>query len=303
MKNLKTKQILIYGILSTIVLLVSYFLWYGWDSSIKFMNIDINNSIIILFIFVENISFYTIKNPIFNDLLLNISYIFSNFHYLEGSLIDSNIHSIMEKELNKPSLMTQPGNDGDPDNENLIVRTTNGSSNNNNNEPVNSGNNSGSNMQNADDDVEEEEDDVGVENLMDDIDELLAEKKVIKKECEELEEVIERKVANDSMDEIISDTGNSKSLKRSREEDNDDEAPARKVYKHMEGSHSEILSDLESKRKSLRGIDKSLNSALKEVKDVYDNTEFQVTKNQLSNYIDNIDIPQEKKDAIIPKDH
>jgi peptidoglycan hydrolase CwlO-like protein len=268
------------------------------------MNIDINNSIIILFIFVENISLYTIKNPIFNDLLLNISYLFSNFHYLEGSLIDSNIHSIMEKDLNKPSLMTQPGNDGDPDssNENGIERTRNGSSNNNHNEPVNYGNNSESNMENAEDHDEDEEDDVDVENLLDNVEDLLEEAKVTKKECDELEEEIE-KVANDYMDEIISDTGNSKSLKRSREDDSDDEAPARKVYKHMEGSHSEILSDLESKKNTLRGIEKSLNSALKEVGDVYNKTEFEFTKKQISDFIDDINIPQEKKDAVISKDH
>lgn len=175
----------------------------------------------------------------------------------------------MENDLSKPSLMKQSGNGGDP---------------------------------NPDDEDSEEEDDADVENLLDNIDDLMAEAQHTKQDCEELEKDI-KKVANDDMDEIISDTSQSKSLKRSRENDSDDEAPARKVYKHMEGSLSENISDLENKKNALTEINKCLNNALNEVGNLYTTTQNDNTKAQILDYLDHLDIPQEKKDEMTAKDH
>jgi hypothetical protein len=250
----------------------------------KFMFSDNNNFIIILLMFVENIGLCIIKSNLYNDLLLYISYLFSNFHYLEGSLIDSNIHSIMENDLTKPNLMNRSGNEGDP-----------------NSEPSNNGNNSGSDMQDSD---EEEEDDVDVENIMDNVEDLLDEAKVTRDDCEELEKAI-AKVSDDPdpMDDIISDTDKSKSLKRSRDDDSDDEVPARKVSKHMEGSMSENITHLENKRNALREIDESLDIALNEMGDVYKNTKYDSTKEQILNFLDSRDIPQEKKDEVTSNEY
>jgi hypothetical protein len=228
MRILRNNGKLLFALLMIITLLMGYFLFFKIELVMSFGDLDITNPIILFFMFVENITLSVIKNNIFNDLLLNISYLFSNLHYLEASFCDNNIHTIVDNNPNHSFAVKPDGAEGNSrDNE-----SESGDS------------------DNPDFDVQEGI----VDNRMEYIEELMAEKVATQQDCIAIEETLPE------------------SLKRQREDDSsDDEGPGKRIC-HREGPYAEELTMLDVKRGTISEIDDQVDSALNDVGKVYKET-------------------------------
>src|ERR1700740_1356084 len=82
-----------------------------------------------LILFIENINYFKLKMNILNDLILNIYYLFSHFHMIQGEIFDSSIHALTEvkteEDIKKDTVLMCNGSEN---NENLNGHTQSNSS-------------------------------------------------------------------------------------------------------------------------------------------------------------------------------